>query len=83
VPTYVRSVSTTAASAPTIDWIVMETVKLNGNQAWLAMFLTLILLNVVSWTGAAIQNAIDVNTCITAQGEYLDETDYEDCGYKP
>jgi hypothetical protein len=61
----------------------METVKLNGEQAWVAMILLLILLNAVTWTAKEIKNAIDVNTCITAQGQYLDETDYEDCGYKP
>ena len=55
----------------------------DNKPLWTPFMLTLLIVNAIIWPANSIRNAIDVNTCIAAQGKYLDETDFEDCGYKP
>jgi hypothetical protein len=50
---------------------------------WTPFLLTMLLVNAILWPALAIKRSIDVNTCLVAEGKYLDETDWESCGYSP
>lgn len=60
----------------------MTRIKVDKDQAWWTWILLAWIAITVMFSGAAVKHAIDVNTCIAAQGKYLDQTDFDDCGYK-
>lgn len=60
----------------------MTTVKLDSSQTYWVVVMFTLLIGSIFWATFFVTQAIEENTCIAAQGKYLDETDFDDCGYK-